>query len=93
MLYENNLNITLQKFFQLMSKDSKDYKTASKESLQYIKGEYTDLLGYVEAVYSLIETAKSKKQMKGLLTPNFIFSVRGKCASHLDIINKLLIEK
>lgn len=90
MLYENELGITLERFLFLMSHPASDYKNASKELLVSYKEEYTSLLNHFYEVYDLLEHAKTRAQQKGLYTPNFIFSVKGKCSSHLDQIIRRL---
>jgi hypothetical protein len=89
-MYDNTLEISLERFFFLMSHDSKDYKSASKETLILYKEHYKELLSYVEEHLEKLQSATKKSQTKGLLTLNFIYSVRGKCSAHLDIISKLI---
>jgi hypothetical protein len=89
-MYDNTLDISLERFFFLMSHDSQDYKSASKETLLLYKEHYQELLSYMEDHLDKLQSATKKSQTKGLFTLNFVYAVRGKCSSHLDIINKLI---
>jgi hypothetical protein len=87
-MYDNNLNISLERFFFLMSHDSKDYKSCSLEALTLYKEHYEEILNHFQEQYDKLQLAKTKNQAKGLYTPNFVYSVRGKCSAHLDQINR-----